>query len=119
MEGIGNMLTEEFTYDSASGEMTAHSTWEYKPPMAADVPVDSRVSLLGNTPSAWGFMRSKASGEPPRTLAVAVLLAVQHAVGEARGEAQLKRYNDLSAPATIDKVQSACGVDMTQFVVTE
>jgi len=112
------MLTEQFDWNPDTGEMTAHSTWEYKPPMAADVPLDFRTALLPRAPSAWGFMRSKASGEPPRALAASVLLSVQHAVGSARLDAGLAYWpGALNAPATIDKVQQECGTKPDQFVV--
>ncbi|EDO48189.1 predicted protein [Nematostella vectensis] len=61
-------------------------TWTYKPPTTKDIPIDFRVTLLKDAPNPLGVLNSKASGEPPATMACSCLFAVKHAIEAARKE---------------------------------
>ncbi|GMI40745.1 hypothetical protein TeGR_g8829, partial [Tetraparma gracilis] len=102
--GLGYFLTEKVQYGT-NGELLTNGTWEYKPPMALDIPVDFNVRLLGDEDPSWGgnkaegnVLRSKATGEPPMISSAACWFAVRDAIK--RGGA--KRAVQLSCPATID-----------------
>lgn len=115
VQGLGFFLTEEALIAS-DGALQSAGTWEYKPPMAADLPREWRVALLENGAFDKGFLSSKASGEPPLVLATAAMMALRRAVAAARAEnglapAQAQRFR-LDAPATPERVHRACGTSM-------
>jgi xanthine dehydrogenase/oxidase len=41
--GLGFWLLEKIKYDSSSGKLLTNGTWEYKPPMSKDIPIDFRL----------------------------------------------------------------------------
>ncbi|EDO31315.1 predicted protein, partial [Nematostella vectensis] len=83
---MGYWLQEKVYFDQQTGKQLSTGTWTYKPPTAKDIPVDFRVTLLKNAPNPVGFLRSKAVGEPPATMACSCLFAVKHAIEAARRE---------------------------------
>ncbi|KAL3841843.1 hypothetical protein ACJMK2_019942 [Sinanodonta woodiana] len=115
--GIGYWLTEELKYDPQTGQLLTNSTWEYKPPLGKDIPVDFRVNLLKNAPNPLGVLRSKAVGEPPMCMSCSVLFAAKHAVESARQEIGQFDYFSLDGPATTEYLQEACLVDPSQFLI--
>ena len=108
---LGFYLTEHCAVD-ASGRQSGDGTWEYKPPMVSDVPLDLRVSMLARTPnpSAVAVLGSKASGEPPMQLAASVFFALRAAVAafrrDALGDAA---WFDLPVPASPKAIRAALG----------
>lgn len=115
--GLGYFLTEDFIYDeeSLTGKLLSDGTWEYKPPSHKDIPHDFRTALLKNSTNPSGFLRSKASGEPPYAMAASALLSVRQAIGSSRLERGDSSWVPLSSPATIDKVALAANVS-TQWL---
>jgi len=100
MQGLGMMIQEEVLYDEGTGELISNGTWEYKPPLAINVPREWNLNLLqGN--KVGRVLSSKASGEPPLVLASSVLMALRHAIRDARAEVGLKDFFALPAPATL------------------
>ncbi|KAK3581553.1 hypothetical protein CHS0354_031893 [Potamilus streckersoni] len=115
--GIGYWMTEELKYDPQTGQLLTNSTWEYKPPLGKDIPVDFRVNLLKNAPNPLGVLRSKAVGEPPMCMSCSVLFAAKHAIESARQEIGQLDYFPLDGPATTEYIQKACLVDPSQFLI--
>ncbi|KAK3581556.1 hypothetical protein CHS0354_031896 [Potamilus streckersoni] len=115
--GIGYWMTEELKFDPQTGQLLTNSTWEYKPPLGKDIPVDFRVNLLKNAPNPLGVLRSKAVGEPPMCMSCSVLFAAKHAVESARQEIGQLDYFRLDGPATTEYLQDACLVDPSQLLI--
>ncbi|XP_069131943.1 uncharacterized protein [Argopecten irradians] len=116
--GLGYMLTEEQKEDPSTGALLTNNTWEYKPPMGKDIPIDFRVHLLKNAPNPLGILRSKASGEPPLCMSCSALFALKHAAEAAREEIGQNTFFPLSAPATLEKINTACLLKPDQMVLT-
>jgi xanthine dehydrogenase large subunit len=103
VQGMGWLTTEELVYD-AQGRLRTYAPSTYKIPCASDVPADLRVKLFesrGNKEDT--IYRSKAVGEPPLMLGIAVWTAVFDAI------ASLKpgRIPALDAPATPEAILKA------------
>ena len=103
VQGMGWLTTEELVYD-AEGKLRTHAPSTYKIPCASDVPEDFRVALFeskGNKEDT--IYRSKAVGEPPLMLGIAVWTAIFNAV------ASLKpgQIPDLNTPATPEAILRA------------
>jgi len=107
--GLGYMFRERFEFDEENGKQTTNGTWEYKPPLACDVPEDFTVELKDNPTFANGVLSSKATGEPPLLLATGALSAVRQAVHSARADAGLSGFAALPVPSTPDIIRSFCG----------
>ena len=56
-----------------------------------------------------GIQSSKATGEPPLVLANTVFFAIKQAIAEARKEVGLTGSFTFDAPATVQRIQQACG----------
>ena len=99
IQGMGWLTTEELVYD-AKGALATHAPATYKIPVASDVPqvFNTRLHTRANpTPSIY---RSKAVGEPPLMLAIAVFAAIADAIHSlAPG-----RIVPLDAPATPESI---------------
>jgi len=114
--GLGYFLQESVSYDE-SGKLISNGTWEYKPPLASDIPSVFNVTLLANTPNPSGILRSKAVGEPPCVISNSVYFAMKSAVASARedstaGKIQVSTAQldfELPVPSTIDVRHIACG----------
>lgn len=115
VQGIGYFLTEHIEIDQTTGRNLTNGTWEYKPPSQKDIPIVFNVGLLKDAPNPVGVLRSKASGEPPYALACSVFFAVKHAVMAARKDAGLAQEVELKQPATVYRIQQACGVVASQL----
>ena len=108
------------TYDTTTGALTTNGTYTYKPPSQKDIPIDLRISLLENVINPFGVLSSKAAGEPPICLAISVYTAVRNAIGSARQDANFgskPTWVDIPPPMTIDVIQQACGVTVSQLVI--
>ncbi|XP_067656036.1 uncharacterized protein [Haliotis asinina] len=114
--GLGYWLTEQMLYDPKTGSALTDGTWEYKPPMGKDIPIDFRIQLLKNAPNPRGVLRAKAVGEPPVCMAASALFAVKHAIEAARKELSQESFFRLDGPATVEVVQTACQLDSSQLV---
>ncbi|VDI19559.1 Hypothetical predicted protein [Mytilus galloprovincialis] len=115
--GLGYWLTEQVKFDPQSGRLLTDSTWEYKPPMAKDIPIDFRIQLLKNAPNPKGVLRSKAVGEPPLCMSTSALFALKRCVEAARKDVQKDTFFPLDGPATVDKLCELCLTDPSQFVI--
>jgi len=113
--GLGYFLQEKMIYDSQTGMPLNASTWEYKPPLAKDLPMNFNFTFQKNAPNPLGVLSSKAVGEPPVTMAAAGLFAIKHAVEAARSDAGNNDFFPLNAPATVDSIQELCLNTVDQF----
>jgi len=100
MQGVGMMLQEEVLMDDNSGELIADGTWEYKPPLALNIPKEWNVNFYSGEHKGR-VLSSKASGEPPLILAASVFFALRHAIADARADVGLTDFFKLSVPATV------------------
>ncbi|XP_067656035.1 uncharacterized protein [Haliotis asinina] len=114
--GLGYWLTEQMIYDPTTGTALTDGTWEYKPPMGKDIPIDFRIQFLKNAPNPRGVLRSKAVGEPPLCMAASALFAVKQAIQAARKDIAKDTFFPLDGPSTVEMIQSQCQVDSSLLV---
>jgi len=101
VQGMGWLTCEELWWDE-SGRLRTVGPSTYKIPGSRDVPPEFNVELLENTPNPENtIFRSKATGEPPLMLSIAVWLALRDAVSSMSGG---KLAANLDAPATPEAV---------------
>ncbi len=103
VQGMGWLTTEELVFDD-QGKLRTHAPSTYKIPCASDVPADFRVHLHQSRGNAEDTIyRSKAVGEPPLMLGIAVWTAIFDAI------ASLKpgTVPALQAPATPEAIMHA------------
>jgi xanthine dehydrogenase large subunit len=79
VQGMGWLTTEELVFDR-DGRLRTHAPSTYKIPVASDIPEDFRVALWTAPNREDTIYRSKAVGEPPVMLAIAVFNAIADAV---------------------------------------
>ncbi|GAN78464.1 xanthine dehydrogenase molybdopterin binding subunit [Acidisphaera rubrifaciens] len=104
VQGAGWLTTEELVWDAA-GRLRTHAPSTYKIPACGDRPRVFNVHLLDNAASHEDtIFRSKAVGEPPLMLGIAVLHALSDAVASVGGWRVCPR---LDAPATPERVLRA------------
>jgi xanthine dehydrogenase large subunit len=102
VQGMGWLTSEELVFDDG-GRLLTHAPSTYKIPCASDLPADFRVTLFDGVNREETIYRSKAVGEPPLMLAIAVFAAVADAVHSlAPG-----RLVPLDAPATPESILHA------------
>lgn len=99
IQGMGWVTAECLMYGE-DGTLNSHSPTTYKIPAVTDVPPDFRCELFPNEDNLHCIRRSKAVGEPPLLLGVAVWAAVKHALSFAgRGDNE-----PLKLPATGEEI---------------
>jgi xanthine dehydrogenase large subunit len=104
VQGMGWLTGEELWWDG-EGRLRTCGPSTYKIPGSRDVPPIFNVRLLENAPNrAATIFRSKAIGEPPLMLAIAVWLAIRDAIASL---ADYKLAPRLDAPATPERVLAA------------
>ncbi|MCK6449345.1 MAG: xanthine dehydrogenase molybdopterin binding subunit [Alphaproteobacteria bacterium] len=104
VQGLGWLTTEELWWDRA-GRLGTHGPSTYKIPGSRDVPPVFNVRLLPDAPNREDTVfRSKAIGEPPLMLAIAVWLAARDAVASL-GDHRLAPK--LDAPMTPERILAA------------
>jgi xanthine dehydrogenase large subunit len=102
IQGLGWLTTEELVFD-AKGRLTTHAPSTYKIPVASDAPPDFRTRLHMRPNPIASVYRSKAVGEPPLMLAIAVYSAILDAVHATAPTGQPK----LEAPCTPEAILNA------------
>ncbi len=100
VQGMGWLTTEELSWDER-GRLISNSPANYKIPTAYDVPEHFNVKLYDEPNREETVYRSKAVGEPPLMLALAVWCALRDA---AASLADYKFSPPLDAPATPEQV---------------
>jgi xanthine dehydrogenase large subunit len=102
VQGMGWLTTEELVFD-AEGRLRTHAPSTYKIPVASDVPADLRVALFDGANKEETIYRSKAVGEPPLMLAIAVFAAIADAIHAVHPGRPVR----LDAPATPEAILRA------------
>ena len=101
VQGAGWLTTEELWWD-ASGQLRTHAPSTYKIPTIGDMPAHFETRLFASGRNRENaIFRSKAVGEPPLNLGIAVFQAIRDAVA-AFGSTGLAP--PLDAPATPERV---------------
>jgi xanthine dehydrogenase large subunit len=103
VQGMGWLTSEELHW-RADGKLMTHAPSTYKIPTAADVPAVFNVALYANANREDSIHRSKAVGEPPFMLALAVFFALRDAVAAALPASVPVQ---LDAPATPEAIARA------------
>ena len=104
VQGMGWLTTEELWWD-AHGRLRTHAPSTYKIPAVSDVPADFRVAIFARGRNRENAIhRSKAVGEPPLMLGIAVFHALRDAVAACGDVAEAA---ELDAPATPERVLMA------------
>ena len=80
VQGMGWLTSEELKWDP-KGRLLTHSASTYQIPAISDTPMEFNVTLLSNAAQRNTIHGSKAVGEPPLMLALAVREALRDAVG--------------------------------------
>ena len=99
VQGMGWVTAECLVYDDA-GRLLSHSPTTYKIPAITDVPIDFNCEFFPNDDNLHCIRRSKAVGEPPLLLGVAVWAAVKQALTQVEGDAD----PNLRLPATGEEI---------------
>jgi len=101
VQGMGWLTMEELVWN-AKGKLLTNGPASYKIPAIADMPLDLRVKLVENrkNPEDTVF-HSKAVGEPPFMLGIAVWCAIKDAVASL---ADYRVQPAIDAPATPERV---------------
>jgi len=101
VQGMGWLTTEELWWDAA-GRLQTHAPSTYKIPACADLPADFRVEIFAAGRNREPTVhRSKAVGEPPLMLAIAVFNALAQAAAAAHGK---HAPPAVDAPATPERL---------------
>jgi xanthine dehydrogenase large subunit len=101
VQGMGWLTTEELWWDS-KGSLRTYAPSTYKIPVSSDVPLVFNVRIWQDGENREPTIhRSKAVGEPPLMLAIAVHCAINHAIASVSPDSALPA---LDAPATPEAV---------------
>ncbi len=104
VQGMGWLTSEELVWD-AQGHLRTHAPSTYKIPACGDIPKDFNVAIHAGGPNAEDTIyRSKAVGEPPLMLGMAVFYALKDAVASLSPDGTVPRFD---APATPERVLHA------------
>lgn len=102
VQGMGWLTSEELVWNP-QGHLITHAPSTYKIPTAGDIPEHFRVAFWPQANREPNVFGSKAVGEPPLMLALAVIEALREAVASMDREATFS----LNAPATPPEVLNA------------
>ncbi len=103
VQGMGWLTTEELWWDD-KGHLRTHAPSTYKIPACGDVPAAFNVALCDGRNTEDAIYRSKAVGEPPLMLGIAVFQALRDAIAACGDGWTVGR---LDAPATPERVLMA------------
>jgi xanthine dehydrogenase large subunit len=103
LQGAGWLTMEELWWNER-GELKTHSPSTYKIPACRDCPEHFSVEFFGSPNREETIHRSKAVGEPPLMLGLAVFLALRDAIASA-GDGSVRPA--LEAPATNEALLTA------------
>ncbi|CAF1163534.1 unnamed protein product [Rotaria sordida] len=125
MQGVGYLTLEELIqgdsqhpWISQRGSLHNADPNKYKIPMANDLPIDFRITLLSAHESSEHAVcySSKAVGEPPLFLSATVFFAIKQAISAYRRE---KKPFKLNIPATCERIRIACRDQIVDSVIPE
>jgi xanthine dehydrogenase large subunit len=99
IQGLGWVTTEALVYDER-GNLLSYSPTTYKIPVITDVPDIFNVATFDNNDNVRNVYHSKAVGEPPLMLGIAVWAAVKNALSYVAPGTHV----DLQLPATGEEI---------------
>ncbi|WP_191602782.1 xanthine dehydrogenase molybdopterin binding subunit [Marinomonas algicola] len=101
IQGMGWLTTEELIWNN-QGRLMTNSPASYKIPAIADTPLDLRVKLVESRKNPEQTVyHSKAVGEPPFMLGIAVWCALKDAVSSM---SDYRYQPEINAPATPERI---------------
>ncbi|XP_023950412.2 uncharacterized protein LOC112054753 [Bicyclus anynana] len=108
--GVGYWTTEELVYDQCTGELLTDRTSNYYVPQGTDIPQDFRIYFRQKSYSSDKVLGSKAVGEPPTCMGVAVPIAMREAIASARSDGGIPttKWFQIDGPYTVEKLCLAC-----------
>ncbi|MEM8680481.1 MAG: xanthine dehydrogenase molybdopterin binding subunit [Planctomycetota bacterium] len=106
IQGMGWVTAECLVYDEL-GALLSHSPTTYKIPAVTDIPEVFNCELFPNDTNEKNVARSKAVGEPPLMLAVAVWAAVKEALHAVAPQAAAA----LTLPATSEEILRCLSIE--------
>ena len=106
VQGVGWLTTEELVWDD-KGRLSTHAPSTYKIPATGDVPLRMKVDFWPEPNREDNVHGSKAVGEPPFMLGIAVWEAIRDAVAQARARDGRTGALSMDAPATPERVWRA------------
>ncbi|XP_045499718.1 xanthine dehydrogenase 1-like [Colias croceus] len=115
--GLGYWTTEELKYDQDTGELLTDRTWNYKVPLARDIPQDFRIYFRKKSFSNEVILGAKATGEPATCMSVVVPIAMREAIVAARQEIGLpsNQWFNIDGPYTLEKICMSCATRKEDF----
>jgi len=99
VQGVGWVTNEELCYDD-SGKILSTGPTTYKIPNITDLPKQFHLDFIANPKHTQNVRQSKAVGEPPLMLGIAVWLAARNAVAAVANG----KCFELSIPATAEEL---------------
>lgn len=99
IQGMGWVTNECLVYGDR-GELLSHSPTTYKIPAITDIPQVFNIELFPNADNTQNVASSKAVGEPPLMMAIAVWAAAKNALSYISD----KELVDLKLPATGEEI---------------
>lgn len=119
VQGLAFMLQEEVLIDHQTGFNHSQDTWEYKPPLVSDIPLELNVELHNKAPVNERGINyiagSKAVGEPPILLSLSAVSAIKAAIKSSRVERGLSAEFEVQLPLSVDRIQQALELDQKEF----
>lgn len=104
IQGMGWLTTEELVWGN-DGRLLTRGPATYKIPAIGDAPEHFTVSLLDRPNDEATIYHSKAVGEPPFMLGIAVYCALRNAVASLSANG---RPPQIDTPATAERILKAC-----------
>ena len=102
IQGMGWLTCEELVWN-ADGKLATHAPSTYKIPATGDIPAKLRVDFWPEPNREDNVFGSKAVGEPPFMLGIAVWEAIRDAVASTRKDGRVS----MNAPATPERIWRA------------
>ncbi|MEM8947332.1 MAG: xanthine dehydrogenase molybdopterin binding subunit [Planctomycetota bacterium] len=99
IQGVGWVTDEELRYDD-TGQLLSTGPTTYKIPNVTDLPQELNVDFIDNPKHQKNVRLSKAVGEPPLMLGLAVWLAARYALGSLANGQSI----NLAIPATSEEL---------------
>lgn len=121
IQGVGWCMMEETIWGGGEGGQPwlkpgacfTRGPGTYKIPSFGDVPLDFRVSLLGDAPNPRAIHSSKAVGEPPYFTSASVFFATRNAIAAARQQflpkEEAEKFFFVDSPLTAERIRMAVG----------
>ncbi|XP_053405175.1 xanthine dehydrogenase/oxidase-like [Mercenaria mercenaria] len=108
VQGLGMVTSESMEIDE-KGRINNCSPLSYKIPNVKSIPRKLAVNLIKNHDIVTNIYSSKSAGEPPYILSLSVITAIKEAILAARAQIGKIGYFRLDSPATVQRIQEACG----------